>query len=261
MFSPRRLAVLLALLACVCLLAVAPRLAAGAASRAQAQAAFEEGNGHYAAGRYAEAVLAYERALEAAHASAALYHNLGSAHARLGQLGQAVRFYEKARRLAPRDRRLQHDLATVRGRLPEGALAPPPPRGWLAVVAAWPAWTLWALGLALTWAGAGAFAAHAWGAPGPPWGRPACYAAVALGLALVAGGWAASYGQRQGARLTVVVAAEAAVRTAPSDTARTARTLAEGSVVPLDARRARWVRVRLPDGTPGWIAAALVADV
>lgn len=225
------------------------------------QAAFAAGNAHYAAGRYAEAVLAYERALAAPKASAALYHNLGSAYVRLGQLGQAVRFYEKARRLAPRDPRLRHDLATVRGRLPEGALAPAPPRGWLAVVAAWPAWTLLVLGLALTWAGAGAFAAHAWGVPAPPWLRPACYAAVAMGLVLVAGAWAASYGQHRHARLAVVVAAEAAVHAAPSDTARTARTLAEGSVVPLDTRRARWVRVRLPDGATGWIAAALVADV
>jgi tetratricopeptide (TPR) repeat protein len=71
----------------------------------KARALYKAGDAHYAAGRYKEAVEAFQRAYELSKRSALLY-NLANAHERLGNPGQAAQYlrqYLKGRRVRGRD--------------------------------------------------------------------------------------------------------------------------------------------------------------
>ena len=94
---------------CVGLLVVVMTLAAGLPLVAFAQienavGAFDTGNVHYRDGNYADAITAYQEAIEGGYASGALFYNLGNAYFRNDELGQAIRFYEKGTAIHSRKR-------------------------------------------------------------------------------------------------------------------------------------------------------------
>jgi len=81
-----------------------------------AQAAFFQGNQAYAAGRYDDAIAAYEQARAGGQDSGALAFNLGNAYLKRGDIGRAVASYERAARLLPRDPDVTANLAFARER-------------------------------------------------------------------------------------------------------------------------------------------------
>ncbi len=96
------------------------------------QAAFFRGNEAYAAGRYDEAVRAWEALRAAGTESGALHFNLGNAYVKQGDLGRAIASYERAARLLPRDPDVAANLAFARE---EAHIEPPPPPLWQRVLA------------------------------------------------------------------------------------------------------------------------------
>ena len=223
--------------------------------------AFRAGNDAYQAGRYAESIEAYQSVLAAGYASAELYYNLGNAYFRAGEIGQAIRYYEKARRLRPGDPRLQHNLEQARERARVTSAGDSAP-GWRRWVARWSPVAVWAGALALLASG-GAVAVVRSGRArsASPWRHPAVGGLIAAGLLMGAGAMALSYMQDT-TRRAVVVAREAPVRLDPQRTA-VDTAVPEGTLLHLD-RSSRpdtsesaspWIRVRLPDGSTGWVPA------
>jgi hypothetical protein len=216
--------------------------------------AFERGTAAYRQGQYDRAVEHYRAVLDAGYASAALYHNLGNAYTRLERPGPAIRYYEKARRLRPNDPRLRHNLEQVRRRAgvyPEPlGQSPSGPLG--ALVQGWSPLVLFGAGLLLL--GGGLVAAVRWTRPDRPvpWSRPGVWGPVAGGLLLVGGALGTSYVQSIDRR-AVVVASEAPVRAVPDPEASSDTTLPEGRMVEMGERRDAWRKVRLADGTTGWV--------
>jgi len=220
---------------------------------------FETANTAYAQGQYGRAVDAYQTILNTGHTSGALYYNLGNAYARLDQLGQAIRYYEKARRLRPSDPRVTHNLEQVRrqaGVYP-GVL---PPRGLQGLVQGWSPLALFLAGWLLL--GSGLAVAVVWTTPGrtDSWRHPLVWGPVAGGLLLVVAALGTSAVQSQ-ERRAIVVAKQAPLRAAPSPTAVADTTLPEGTMVGIGNHRARWTKVRLANGTVGWVPARALGDV
>lgn len=220
---------------------------------------FEAAGEAYAQDRYEEAVGHYRRILDAGVESGALYHNLGNAYVRLDRVGPAIWAYENGRRLRPADPRLRHNLEYVRRRegLPLSGL---PPRGLAALVAGWSPLFLFGIGWLLLCGGliaavfrAGPDRLFAWRGPGS-WGP------VGAGLLLVAVALGTSSVQGQSTR-AVVVAEQVPVRGAPEDAAAPDTTLQEGSMLEVEVRREPWVRVRLGNGTVGWVLVRAVREV
>jgi len=88
-----------------------------------AQALFDAGNAHQAAGRLLEAVDSYRRAIELAPGVAATHNNLGNALMGLGRLGEAEASYRRSLELDPGLHEAHSNLGNVLndlGRLPEG---------------------------------------------------------------------------------------------------------------------------------------------
>ena len=86
---------------------------------------FTQGNEHYAAGEWDEAVSAYEQCLNDTASDmfltdvsrAEVYYNLGNARFRQGELSQAILAYERCLRLQPRHKDARYNLAFARSKI------------------------------------------------------------------------------------------------------------------------------------------------
>ncbi|NCF30291.1 MAG: tetratricopeptide repeat protein [Bacteroidetes bacterium] len=64
---------------------------------------FENANAAYHAGQFEKAVMLYKQILESGQHSAELYFNLGNSYYRLNQVGESIFYFEKAKQLQPTD--------------------------------------------------------------------------------------------------------------------------------------------------------------
>ncbi|MFD2822637.1 tetratricopeptide repeat protein [Lacinutrix iliipiscaria] len=83
-------------------------------SVAQNDALFEQGNALYNEGKFSEAISKYERILDTKKHSAELYFNLGNAHYKLNNIAPSIYYFEKALLLAPNDKEILHNIAFAR---------------------------------------------------------------------------------------------------------------------------------------------------
>ena len=65
--------------------------------------AFENANSAYNAGQFEKAVILYKEILEGGYHSAELYFNLANSFYRLNQVGESIFYFEKAKQLRPND--------------------------------------------------------------------------------------------------------------------------------------------------------------
>lgn len=220
---------------------------------------FERANQAYQDGRYEQAAETYRRIVDGGYGSLALYHNLGNAYVRLDSTGAAVWAYQKALQFDPGDRRVQHNLEFVRQRegLPVGGL---PPRGVVALVSGWPTTLLFVLGLLLLASVAviGVFRAE----DGQifHWRDPLVWGPFILGVLLVVAALGASYLKTYDRR-AVVTGDEAAIRPHGNEKASPDTTIRAGSMVEVRTQDGSWIRVRLGDGTVGWVPGRTIRDL
>lgn len=71
---------------------------------------FQQGNSFYEAGKYAEAISAYQQILDSGLRNGYVYYNLGNALLKQNRIGEAILQYERARRLLPRDEDVAYNL-------------------------------------------------------------------------------------------------------------------------------------------------------
>ena len=239
------------------LAAAAPAFASLAADQ------YNRGNQLYAAQKWAEALAAYQAALDAGADDADVYLNFGNAAYRANSIGLAIWAYEMGLRLAPRDADLRYNLrfaaAFQRDELPPPddvfvvrvgrALA-----HWFtageALVGATVGWLALGLGVLL------------WGPLRRRRGLVVTLAALGLAILLFFGPLAAWRVHDQlGRDKAVVVADQAVVRTAPAPQAKEAFTVHGGMRLEVMELRDQYSRVRIPTGLEGWIDRAAYRDI
>ena len=242
-----------AVLGLACLLA--PPAAAPVGARS---AFFDEGNRLYQAGDFEGALDRYQRILDAGLESGELYYNVGNAWFKQGELALAILYYERARRLMPGDDDVLANLALARSMIADRI--EPRPRFWLfRGVDGWVALLprtglIWLV--ALAWVTAVAGAALVVLRPAPRLAVPARrIAATAAAVTIVFGVNLAvrELGLGVGDE-AIVMAAEAQVRSAPSDDpALRIFTVRAGTKVRMDRRSGAWAEIVLEDGSVGWM--------
>lgn len=204
------------------------------------------------AGRYAEAVAAYET-IEPR--TAHVYFNLGNAHVRQDQLGRAVLNYERARRLAPRDPDILANLRFAAERLGVAELNQPPGRGvrlWQGLLASRTLREWGVAEVATLWFGLGAIGLTVW------LGKWRGVLVTIAGVSLA--GWVltvmALSARLAAAPAAVVHQARIEARFAPQPEATVHYTLPAGARVTVREDRGHWWLVERADGKQGWIPAA-----
>ena len=90
---------------------------AGGQPPASASGAFVRGNTLYESGDYSGAIEAYQQVVAVGVVDVSLYYNLGNAYYKTNDLGNAVLYYERAARLSPRSSDARENLALVRTQL------------------------------------------------------------------------------------------------------------------------------------------------
>jgi tetratricopeptide (TPR) repeat protein len=211
-------------------------------------------------GAFSEAAEGYEAIASSGVLDGHVFYNLGNAYLRSSQLGKAIASYRAALRLLPRDEDVRANLAFARKQIKD-ALAPPEPSpivrtlfmwhfalsaGELGATAALASLCFWAC-LALLRLGRG--------------GATVRLGGVVCGVVLVC--TAPSWAWRTIApeRVGVVVLPEAQAHAAQDQAAVVRFVLHEGAEARLLSVDGDWVRIQLPDGQQGWIAASAIAVV
>ena len=75
---------------------------------------FERGNTLYNEGKFAEAIAQYEQVLANDVHSAELYFNIGNAHYKLNNIAPSIYYFEKALQLKPNDEEIKNNIAFAR---------------------------------------------------------------------------------------------------------------------------------------------------
>jgi tetratricopeptide (TPR) repeat protein len=246
---------------------------------------FARGNALYEGGDYEGAIEQYASLAAQGVHRADLFYNLANSYYKTGDLGHAVLYYERARRLAPRDEDIRGNLALVRAQLRDKQFVREENR--LLSIAAWPhdnltagemrlAASLCYLALCLLgtvfvlretrWiASAYRYASYA------SLGRLAGFSktqdlATAIAVAallFLSTGISAHQKTRseKDRRTAVVLSEEVAVMSGPTDDATVQFKIHQGTLVGVNDQRGAWMRIALPGGLSGWVAAASVERV
>jgi tetratricopeptide (TPR) repeat protein len=83
-------------------------------SVAQKNTLFEQGNALYNEGKYAEAIERYKTILTSKKHSAEVYYNLANAHYKLNNVAPSIYYFEKALQLNPEDAEIINNIAFAR---------------------------------------------------------------------------------------------------------------------------------------------------
>lgn len=216
---------------------------------------YNRGNKLFSESQYAEALAAYQAAIDSGADDADVYLNFGNAAFRLNEVGLAIWAYEMGLRLVPRSEDLRFNLRYA-GAFMRDKLPPPDEVFILRVGRALAAH--FTAGEALAGAASGwllvGLAVLLWG----PW-RRFRRRAIALGVigALLLAFFAPIAGavvyRQVAVERAVVVAEEVVVRTVPSPTAKEAFTIHAGMRLELIEVRDDYARARIPTGFEGWL--------
>lgn len=218
---------------------------------------FADGNAAYAAGDYARAVTLYQQLLSEQGDSAPVYYNLGNSYVRLGQLGAAIAAYRQAQRLEPRQEDIAANLTFVRHKV-QDALPPSSGNTLLNML------FFWHHGLSVS--------ELAWGTALLNvlfWSLFSMYRfytrneivrwlTLFVGMAVVALGGSWAVHALWPSHVAVVTTAEADVHGATSFDSIVRFKLHDGAEISAVDQEKDWIKIRLPDGTLGWISASNV---
>ncbi len=204
---------------------------------------FAIGNTEYAAGKFAEAVSAYESQVSRGAYSANLFYNLGDAYYRQGNRGRAILNYQRALLLDPAHAEAAANLAFMRGirnaTVSASAAFTTTALSWLTAASGWLAVAGLVIGLS---------------------GRRRRGVGLALGAVGLLVGVAGAITIRSldgGADPTaraVIVADSVPARYAPADNSKVVTNLTAGGEVRVLSDQGAWMYALLPDGTRAWLA-------
>ncbi len=223
---------------------------------------YDDGTRRLEAGDYAGAVAAYEEVLATGTASRALYYNMGIAQYRLDRLGQAVRYFEKVLAVEPGDRLAQHNLDIVRSKLTDRITRLPEPvwrRFGRFVVHTFGTSGLFSIGAAAWLALASIVALVVRRGRATDWMRRGILVSASVAVLFLGAAFIGSAVPPSGERSVVV--AETATLASSAGSAEPVQELHEGTVVEVLETREGWARVRLLNGTTGWIDTAGLAPI
>lgn len=233
--------------------------------RAQVQAAKVEADKAYIEERYTDAIEKYEDILTQEYVSAELYYNLGNAYFKAGNIAPSILNYERALKLAPKDDDIQFNLKlanlSVKDKVEEipqlffinwwhaivNALAADG-WAWSAVVALITALsslvvfklareeavkrlTFYTAFLALAWFGFSIYAAEK------------------------------NFNHAVHDSRAVVFASTINAKSAPNENGKDLFVIHEGLVVKVTDTRNNWIRIKLTNGSVGWIPAKTVVSI
>jgi len=230
----------------------------------QSEDLFTRANALYAKAQYQQALNSYQKIIAAGEHSAAVYFNMGNASYKLGDLPSALLYYERAHRLSPNDEDINANIRLANSKtrdkieeLPEFFLS----RWWTSVYLSFSA-NVFAVCSVILLLAASAFLIVYFFAHRITIKKPSFFIAVtffALGFcAIFMLSQQISYFDQKHA---IVFNSPVYVKSAPAETARDLLLIHEGVKVTVLEDKQQWLRVRLANGSEGWMKAADLKEI
>ena len=216
----------------------------------------------YQAGKYADAIRAWNELSQIGFVNGDLYYNMASAYWRLGQAGQARRYFLAAQEWSPRDAALRENLAFIESKVEPSAPAVDGPRALLKKIPFYrlamnASESLWFCALA-SLLFFGLLIAYRLQK------KPFYLALAALTLPLVFFGsyqYLARVGLPMATTQAVVVAPNLALREQPLADSPVREELREGRLVRLNKVQGDFALVKSPSGKEGWAERKLLGEI
>jgi tetratricopeptide (TPR) repeat protein len=220
-------------------------------------ALFKKGNDQYQKGKYKDAQVAYQKLVDDGNLSIALYYNLGNAYYKTGDIAPALLYYEKAHKLSPGDQDINANIRLANTKTADKIEAPQEffiTKWWHGFILALPADT-WAIGgVLLILAGFGLLILYRLtNSVGIK--KTAFFSAIA---ALIIGVCATFIAGRQAHYFDshhdgIIFSSTVTVKSAPATTSKNVFVLHEGTKVEILDNTGTWIRIRLVNGSEGWV--------
>ncbi len=231
----------------------------------QAAALFAKGNASYAKGHYKEALEAYQKILKENSPSAELWFNMGNASYRMDDIPSALLYYERAHKLSPDDEDIKVNIRLANLKTTDKIEEAPRfflNRWWLSFILSFSSFVLSVWSIILVLLGSAALILYFF-AESPVIKRASFYTAVLLfflGLTTVfVAGRQVSYfeNHKQG----IVFVSPLAVKSTPAEQPKSLFILHEGTKVNIVENSGEWIKIRLANGTEGWVRQADLKEI
>lgn len=211
----------------------------------------------YSAGRYTDALNYYEQIIKEGKESSEIYYNMGNAAFKSNELASAVWYYEKALRLNPGDENATFNLGVVNSRITDKIEQVPLlfyERWWKAFVSLFPpdAWSVISL-ITLAMAGASLLlffqAAYMWQR------KTGFWLSMSFGLMFILSlsfAWKGTH-RMMSHNEAIIFAATVTAKSSPDASGIDLFVLHEGTKVEINDQIGQWLRIKLANGSVGWI--------
>ena len=218
----------------------------------------------YNKGHYASAVSFCERTLAAGYESAAVYYNLGNAWFKQNEMAAAIYNYERALLLAPGDEDILHNLKIANSRIIDKIEVVPDlffERWWKSFYNLFPGDT-WAL-LSLVFLSMFLTALSVFFLSGRTSVRRAGFWSAVVFLVFI--GFSTAFAWKNHFRSRhkdhgIVFSPSITAKSSPDASSVDLFVLHEGTKVQIGDRVDQWIRIRIANGTVGWIPAESVKE-
>lgn len=220
---------------------------------AQQGITFESANIAYKNEQYNDAITQYETLIKEKFHSANLYYNLGNAYYKNDQLGKSILFLEKAQKLAPRNKDIQHNLSFAYAKTVDNI--EPLPRlffvnWWFSLLNFYSASTWAIFGVVLLWT-----SLLIWGINLLLKKRNIKVVGAILLLVSFINLFIAYQKNNydKSSSSAIILQESAHIKNTPKDNAENTNTIHEGLKVSIKDSVDTWYKIKLQDGTEGWV--------
>ena len=225
---------------------------------AQNTSLFEQGNVLYNEGDFEQAILKYEAVLNNGEHAPELYFNLANAHYKLNHIAPSIYYYEKALQLAPNDKEIQNNAAFARnmtidaiGSVPEVGLS-----NYLKKIINTYSFNMWAkISVACICLFVILFLLYYFSFSTTSKRLSFVSSMICIGLTCITLAFAFhKYNLDKKDQPAIVFAQESQVKSEPNLRSTEAFILHEGTKVQILDTVKNWKKIKLTDGTTGWIS-------
>jgi len=229
------------------------------------QTLFEQGNTLYAKADYKGAVANYKKILDEGYQSDAVYFNLGNAYYKLGEISSALLYYEKARKLAPGDDDINFNIQFANLKTTDKIDDAPQlflVNWWHSIILAMSVNTLSTLSILFFLLGFGSLAYYLF-AQSITLKKISFYSGIVI---IILGSTTIFIAGRQTAYFeshheAIVFNASVTAKSGPDNNAKNLFVIHDGTKVTVVESNSGWIKIRLINGSEGWITLADAREI
>lgn len=218
---------------------------------------FNKANEFYKNSEYEKAIELYKEILNKGYESAEIYYNIGNAYYRLGKIPHPILYYERAKKLAPEDEEINFNLHIANLRIVD-KIEPIPKFfliEWLEIIRSYFSSSTWAL-LTIIFSWLTFLCLAIFLLVISPFMRKAFFGIAILSLLLTIFTLIFSIQTdiiENTKDTAIIFSPSVTVKSSPDMNSVTLFTLHEGTKLQIIDRLSDWVKIRIADGSIGWI--------